>query len=416
MPAKSAMTTPGAARDLAALPGAAFLEALDRFPAGVLILDGERRIRFMNRRLEAMTGYASAEACGLPCGQVLKTAACVRGCPVAAGNDGVGLDTDLITRDRRRLPVRVTTLTLPDPGAGSLHLEIVEDLTQLRDAEKRLAAPFGAGALLGRSREMERLFGLVPVLARSDAPVLITGETGSGKDLLAEALHAASPRSREPFLRLSVSPMPEALIESELFGHRQGAFPWAETDKPGAFTAAGRGTVYLAEIGDLPQPQQATLLRVMDQGLAFPVGAAEGIKVTARLMVATNRDPEDLVREGRLREDLLRRLGAMRVHLPPLRERSGDVEYLLRHFLGVYAAALRKEVTGYAPKALRLLLDYPWPGNVRELKNVVEYAVMVCSGRLVLPLHLPQHVARHGSEHPSPRPGKASARGRRSAP
>ncbi|MEW5773248.1 MAG: sigma 54-interacting transcriptional regulator [Thermodesulfobacteriota bacterium] len=401
--------------DLAGLPGAAFLDALDRFPVGVLVLDKARRVRFMNRRLESMTGILRHEACGLPCGHVLRSAACVRRCPVAAGGDSPSLDTDIVTRGRRKVPVRLSVVEL-DAGLGQgFYMELIEDVSRLKEAEKRLAAPFGAGSLLGRSREMERLLGLIPVLAQSDAPVLITGETGSGKDLVAEALHMASPRSREPFLRVNVSPMPEALIESELFGHKQGAFPWAEADKPGVFQSAGRGTVYLAEIGDLPPPQQAKLLKLLDHGLTFPVGAAEGVKAAARLMVATNRDPEELVRQGRLREDLLRRLGAMRLHLPALRERSGDVEYLLRHFLGTYAAALRKEVTGYAPKALRILLDYPWPGNVRELKNVVEYAVMVCSGQLVLPLHLPQHVSQHVSQHAQARPAKAG-RPRRSAP
>jgi len=403
-------------RDLAGLPGSAFLDALDRFPVGVLILDKSRRIRFMNRRLESLTGFLRQEAYGLPCGHVLRSAACVRGCPAAAGGDSPSLDTDLITRGRRKVPVRLSVLEM-DAGPGQVfHLEMVEDISRLKEAEKRLAAPYGTGALLGRSREMERLLGLIPVLAQSDAPVLITGETGSGKDLVAEALHNASPRSREPFLRVNVSPMPEPLIESELFGHKQGSYPWADSDKPGAFTAAGRGTVYLAEIGDLPEPQQAKLLGLMDRGLAIPVGGSEGVKVAARILVATNRDPEELVRQGRLREDLLRRLGAMRLHLPALRERQGDVEFLLRHFLGTYAAALHKEVTGYAPKALRLLLDYPWPGNVRELKNVVEYAVMVCSGKLVLPVHLPQHVAQHAARPAAPRPAKTPGRSRRSAP
>jgi transcriptional regulator with PAS, ATPase and Fis domain len=390
------------------MPGEAFLDALDRLPVGVLVVDKARHIRFLNRRLESLTGYAREEACGLPCGHVLRTGACVRACPVAAGGDSPSLDTDLVTRGRRRLPVRLSVVEM---GQG-FHLELVEDISRLKEAEKRLAAPFGPGVLLGRSREMERLLSLIPVLAASDAPVLITGETGAGKDLVAEALHAASPRSREPFLRVNVSPMPEALIESELFGHKQGAYPWAEADKPGAFSAAGRGTVYLAEIGDLPPPQQAKLLGLLDQGVAIPVGAASGVKVAARLLVATNRDPEELVREGRLREDLLRRLGAMRLHLPALRERQGDVEFLLRHFLGTYAGVLRKEVNGYAPKALRLLLDYPWPGNVRELKNVVEYAVMVCSGPLVLPLHLPRHVA----EQAPAKAAKPAGRTRRSAP
>ena len=406
---------PGIA-DLARMPGEAFLDALDRLPVGVLIVDAARRIRFMNRRLESLTGYTRQEAGGLPCGHVLRTAACIRACPVAAGGNSPSLDSDLLTRDRRRVPVRLSVVEMPaGPGQG-FHLELVEDISRLKEAEKRLAAPFGPGVLLGRSREMERLLSLIPVLAQSDAPVLITGETGAGKDLVAEALHAASPRSREPFLRLNVSPMPEALIESELFGHKQGSYPWAEADKPGAFQAAGRGTVYLAEIGDLPPPQQAKLLGLLDQGVAVPVGAASGVKVSARLLVATNRDPEELVREGRLREDLLRRLGAMRLHLPALRERQGDVEFLLRHFLGTYAAALRKDVTGYAPKALRLLLDYPWPGNVRELKNVVEYAVMVCSGNLVLPLHLPQHVVRNLAEGDAPRAAKPGGRPRRNAP
>ncbi len=385
----------GAAADIAAaLSGPVVLEAFDLFPHAMLAVDGEQRVRWLNKPMETLSGVSRERAVGLPCAQVLRSGLCVHGCPAGAGSSTLRRETDILTASRRKVPVAVTSLSIGEDESAGLRLVVVEDLGRVKELEKSLSASsiFPAGRLLGRSREMERLLDILPVVAQSEAPVLITGETGTGKDLLAEALHAGSPRSREPFVRLNAGPMPDDLLDSELFGHVKGAFAWADTDKIGRVQAASGGTIYVAELADLPLTQQAKLLRLIDERAVSPVGSQSSIRVDVRLMVATHRAPEVLVREGRLRQDLLHRLAAVRIHLPPLRERGGDVEFLLQHFLEAYAGMLKKRITGFSPKALRILADYSWPGNVRELKNVVEYAAMVCQEELVLPAHLPMHV------------------------
>lgn len=385
----------GTAADIAAvLNGPVVLAAFDLFPHAMLAVDGEQRVRWINKRMETLCGVSRERAAGLPCAQVLRSGLCVHGCPAHAGAASLRRETDILTAARRKIPVAITSLSIGEPGEAGLRLVVVEDIGRVKELEKSLATSsvLPTGRLLGRSREMERLLDVLPVVAQAEAPVLITGETGTGKDLVAEALHAGSPRSREPFSRLNASPMPEDLLDSELFGHVRGAFPWAESDKVGRIQSAAGGTVYVAELADLPMPQQAKLLRLLDERVVVPVGSQSLVRVDVRLMAATHRAPEDLVREGRLREDLLHRLAAVRVHLPPLRERGGDVEYLLYHFLEAYAGLLKKKVTGFSPKALRMLVEYPWLGNVRELKNIVEYAVMVCQEARILPAHLPMHV------------------------
>ncbi len=387
-------TVSGAADIAAALSGPVVLAAFDLFPHAMLVVDGAQRVRWINKRMEALCGIPRERAVGLPCAQVLRSGLCVHGCPAHAGTPSLRRETDLLSAARRKIPVAVTSLRLGDGEEADLRLVVVEDLGRVKDLEKSLSASSSlpGGRLLGRSREMERLLDVLPVIAQAEAPVLITGETGTGKDLVAEALHAGSARSRESFVRLNPSPMPEELLDSELFGHVKGAFPWAASDKVGRIQAAAGGTIYVAELADLPMPQQVGLLRLLDEKVIAPVGSQSSVRVDVRLMAATHRAPEELVRQGRLREDLLHRLAAVRVHLPPLRDRAGDVEFLLHHFLAAYAGMLKKSVTGFSPKALRILADYSWPGNVRELKNVVEYAVMVCQEARVLPAHLPMHV------------------------
>ncbi|EPR37453.1 putative sigma54 specific transcriptional regulator [Desulfovibrio sp. X2] len=374
------------------LSGPVLLEAFDLFPHALMVVDAEHRVRFLNKRMEALCGLSRERAEGLPCAQVVRSGLCGRDCPVHGEASVMRRESDVLTASRRRLPVGITSLCLG--GGKGLRLLLIEDLGRVKDLEKSLAsaAGHGGGRLLGRSREMERIFDVLPVIAQSEAPVLITGETGTGKDLAAEALHAHSARAREAFVRLNTSPMPEELLDSELFGHCKGAFPWAESDSVGRIQAASGGTIYVAELADLPVAQQAKLLRLLDEKLITPVGAQSPVRVDVRLLAATHRVPEELVREGRLRQDLLHRLAAVRLHLPALREREGDVEYLLQHFLETYAGVFHKNVAGFSPKALRVLVAYPWPGNVRELKNVVEYAVMVCQESRILPAHLPMHV------------------------
>ncbi|MCA1943660.1 MAG: sigma 54-interacting transcriptional regulator [Desulfovibrio sp.] len=376
-----------------------FLGAFDDYPHGVVVMDAFRRVLYVNRRMEELTGRARAQCLGLPCAQVVRTRLCMHGCtPPQAPGRLINVETDLLAAGRRLLPVRLTGMPLtPDSGAGPFRIEIVEEMSSSGDECARCArgfrSPGGSARILGRSAQIEKLLEVLPALARSNAPLFFCGETGVGKDVFAEVAHALSPRSREPFVRVNVSPMPDTLLDVELFGAAEGGLPWVEQDLPGAFRKAGGGTVYLAELGDLPLPHQARLLHMLEQGTVTPVGGKAPVPVQCRLLAATNADPEALIRQGRLRVDLATRLDTFRIVIPPLREREGDVLYLAQRFLEHSAASLRRKIDGFSRDAQTALTHYVFPGNIRELKNIVEYAVMVCQGGQILTEHLPPHLA-----------------------
>lgn len=393
-------------------------------PFGVAAMDGQRRTLFMNPALEKITGYATAEVAGVPCRHVLRGSFCLHQCPCLGAEGGLGLggaplchapgesrEGTLINRHRRKVPVRLTSVGVRDEAGEFLcTLDVIEDLSALKDLEARLSRSAGPGQMIGRSAVMEHLLRIMPAVAQSDATVLLTGESGTGKDLLAEALHRASPRARESFVRVNATPMPEALLDAELFGQAPSAEQGGEgqAPKPGKFQLAQNGTLYLSEIADMPLAQQGRLLRLLDEKAVTPAGGERPMRLNVRVVAATGRDPEELVAAGLLREDLFHRLNAVRLHLPPVRERGEDVQFLLTHFLAIYAAKFRKNVQGFSPEALSLLSNYDFPGNVRELRNMVEYAVMVCPGELVTPDHLPPHL-RLGQALSKPSPAARPA-------
>jgi transcriptional regulator with PAS, ATPase and Fis domain len=398
---------------------------LRELPFGVAVLDRERRTLFLNNVLERLTGFSSAEVAGVPCRHVLRGSFCLHNCPaLAQSKDAAGCaagicdaesratesrEGTLINRHRRKVAVRLTSVPVLDrSGALLCTLDVIEDLSALKELEGRLTRTAGPGTIVGRSAPMEHLLRILPAVAQSDAAVLLTGESGTGKDLLAEALHRASPRARESFVRVNATPMPEALLDVELFGQagtEEGASP-----RPGKFQLAQNGTLYLSEIADMPLAQQGRLLRLLDEKAVVPAGGERPMRLNVRVVAATGRDPEALVQAGLLRQDLFHRLNAVRLHLPPVRERGEDVQFLLTHFLGLFATKFRKQVLGFSEEALRLLSSYDYPGNVRELRNMVEYAVMVCPGEMVLPEHLPPHV-RFSPSVPSGLHGDVSSRG-----
>ncbi|HWR03908.1 MAG TPA: sigma 54-interacting transcriptional regulator [Humidesulfovibrio sp.] len=397
----------------AGLDRADLTRILRELPFGVAVLDRERRTLFLNSVLERLTGFSSAEVAGVPCRHVLRGSFCLHHCPglVAAKGDCPGAscapegratesrEGTLINRHRRKVPVRLTSVPVLDKGGALLcTLDVIEDLSALKELEGRLTRTAGPGAIVGRCAAMEHLLRILPAVAQSDATVLLTGESGTGKDLLAEALHRASPRARESFVRVNATPMPEALLDVELFGQAGPSGGQADEQgggaapRPGKFQLAQNGTLYLSEIADMPLAQQGRLLRLLDEKAVVPAGGERPMRLNVRVVAATGRDPEALVEAGLLRQDLFHRLNAVRLHLPPVRERGEDVQFLLTHFLGIYATKFRKQVLGFSEEALSLLSGYDYPGNVRELRNMVEYAVMVCPGELVLPDHLPPQV------------------------
>jgi len=370
-----------------------FSHLMNRIPFSVAVLNIDKQIVFMNRSLEALAGISSQEARGVSCQHILRSSLCGMKCPL----DKMGVDTepvcqegDIIDRNRERIPVRVNFAPLVDiNGDQAGWLECFEDLraTQVRSLLSNEAYSFGP--LIGRSPQMEHLFQMVPGIAQTDSSVLITGETGTGKDILAEMIHQHSSRNKGSFVKVNCGALPETLLESELFGHRKGAFTGATENKPGRFKLAHNGTLFLTEIGDLPLSLQVKLLSFLDDHIIYPLGSTKGVFVDVRIIAATHRDLQAMVQEGRFRQDLLFRLNVVRLQLPPLRDREGDIPLLLDHFLKIFTEKFQKDIRGFSQDSRQFLLQYPYPGNVRELRNIVEFAVNICAGTTIEMRYLP---------------------------
>jgi len=369
---------------------------IDEIPLGIVVLDTDRRILMLNRALEALTGFSLKDASGIPCHHILRSKICLKHCPAMHMNkesEPVCVESDLINRDRKLIPVRINLASLKDSnGKVNGFLETVEDTRPIRELDASINRAYSFAQLKGRSPQMEKIFQILPVLAQSDSSLLVTGETGTGKDLVAEAIHWASSRAKGHFVKVNCGALPETLLESELFGHQKGAFTGAVENKPGRFRLAHNGTLYLTEIGDLPLSLQVKLLTFLDDQVVYPLGSTKGFQANVRVIAATHRNLEQMVSEGRFREDLLFRLNVVRIHLPLLREREGDIRLLLDYFLNSLTTRLRKNIKGFSKKALRILMDYQYPGNVRELRNVIEYAVNVCQEGQIQHHHLPAYL------------------------
>ncbi len=252
---------------------------------------------------------------------------------------------------------------------------------------------YGKDVVVGQSQAMRRVFDLAARVAGTDSSVLIVGESGTGKEVIARFIHFLSPRAAGPFVTVNCSAIPHDLLESELFGHRKGAFTGAIYAKRGSFELADGGTLFLDEIGDMRLVMQAKILRALEERKVKRVGSEEEIQVDTRIIAATNKDLGEEIRTGRFREDLFYRLNVVQIAIPPLRERKEDIPVLARHFLKVFLAEMKKPATDFSDEALKLMLSYDWPGNVRELKNAVERAVIFAGpGELIRTSHLPPQV------------------------
>ncbi len=283
-----------------------------------------------------------------------------------------------------------------DPGALLTWVERALERRQLvgeNEALKRqLEDRFQYGNIVGKSRKMHEVLELVQSVAASDANVLIGGENGTGKELIANALHANSKRARRPFIKINCAAIPKDLIESELFGYRKGAFTGALTDREGLFEMAEGGSLLLDEIAEMPTYLQTKLLRVLQEREYRPIGSDRVVRVDFRLICATNADIKLALQEGRFREDLYFRINTIALRVPPLRERTEDIPLLCEHFLAKYRDRHERNVKGIAPAAYHLLLRHPWPGNVRELENAIERGVLVAKGSEITVNDLPESI------------------------
>lgn len=270
---------------------------------------------------------------------------------------------------------------------------------QLREEVRRLREVVTASPpfhdILGESAEVRRICAAIDAVAQTDSTVLVTGESGTGKELVARALHERGPRQAGPFVALNCAAMTDTLLESELFGHARGAFTDAKDARVGLFVKAGTGTLFLDEIGDMPPGMQAKLLRALETRMVRAVGSDNEIPFRARIIAATNRDLESEVEDGRFRQDLYFRVNVIRIHVPPLRARGGDILILPQNFALKLAKRLNKKVTGFSVPAAERLLAYPWPGNVRELQNAIERAVAMTRFDEIVVEDLPETVRNY---------------------
>jgi len=369
---------------------------LDTMTLGVLFVNPTGRVLLINRYLEALTGYNREDIVGVHGENVIRSNLPTMGDPIGKALDSdaaLTVEGDILNQSRKKIPIRFTISPLKlTTGKKAGAIIILEDISLLRDLDSKIHGFSGQEKIIGHSPQIQEIFELLPIAARTDASVLITGETGTGKDLFAEAIHKSSKRSRYPFIKVNCGALPESLLESELFGHVRGAFTGADKDKPGMFRLAHGGTLFLTEIGDLSLPLQVKILTVLDDKEFFPVGGSKKVSVDVRIIAATHRDLGELVRQGKFREDLYYRLNVLRLHLPPLREREDDFRLLLDHFLREFKENLHKTIKGFNTACIKALSAYNYPGNIRELRNIVEYAVNVCPDETIRPEHLPKSI------------------------
>ncbi len=370
---------------------------LEGIPHPAMILNETFRIITMNRLMEAMTGYDTHRVAGIHGELIVRSnTGNSRGQlynSVMQTGVAVSVAGDLINSYRRKIAIQYSISVLDDKAGRHCGLLVIaEDLSAWEAEHKTGMSDYSSIELIGHSPKMQKVFDMILLLARTDASVMITGETGTGKDKIAEIIHQKSSRARYPFIKINCGALPPGLLESELFGHVKGSFTGATRNKPGMFSLADKGTIFLTEIGDMPLPLQVKLLSVLDDREFVPVGGENKISVDVRIIAATHRPLREQVSKHRFREDLFYRLNVLQVHLPPLREREGDVRYLLDYFLQKFIKALNKTIVGFAPNAMQALLNFQYPGNIRELSNIVEYAVNICGRKKISMDHLPPYI------------------------
>ncbi len=372
---------------------------LDSISDGVFTIDGNWRISEFNRAAEEITGISRREAVGRPCSEVFRASMCEVECAMKStmetGKSVVNRSGFIIDSDGRRIPVSVSTALLKDESGTIIGgAETFRDLSEVEALRNELTGRYRIGDLVSRSPAMRQIFELMPQVAASSSTVLLCGETGTGKELLARAIHNLSPRSAKPFIAVNCGALPDTLLESELFGYKAGAFTGATRDKPGRFSQAHGGTIFLDEIGDISPALQIRLLRVLQEKQVEPLGSTSPVYADARVVAATNRDIEEMVEKGDFRQDLFYRINVIRIDIPPLRERKEDIPLLVEHFVERFNRIQGKTVEGVGAEAMARLMAHDYPGNVRELENRIEHAFVLCQNGWIQPNHLPEGIGR----------------------
>ncbi|OQC07848.1 MAG: Transcriptional regulatory protein ZraR [Candidatus Hydrogenedentes bacterium ADurb.Bin101] len=383
---------------------------LESISDGVFTVDEAWKVTSFNRAAEEITGIPREEALGKRCWEVFRASMCEMDCALKhtmdTGKRIINRSCYIIDAGGQRIPISVSTALLRDAEGQVIGgAETFRDLSLVEELRKEITGRFQIGDMVSRSDLMRRLFDVLPQIAASDSSVLIQGETGTGKELLARAVHSMSRRAEGPFVAVNCGALPDTLLESELFGYKAGAFTGADKDKPGRFAAAEGGTLFLDEIGDITPALQVRLLRVLQEHIYEPLGSNTPVRTDVRLITAGNRDLAELVETGGFRRDLYYRINVVRLELPPLRKRKEDVPLLVEHFIVRFNRVQNRDIQGVTSAAMAVLMAHDYPGNIRELENIIEHAFVLCAANKDIDIPcLPDYLARRAHPDTGPVP------------
>jgi PAS domain S-box-containing protein len=371
---------------------------LESISDGVFTVDHNWEITSFNRAAEEITGISRNEAIGRHCWEVFRSNMCEHDCALKRtmkeNKSFVSTSSYIINGQKKQIPISVSTSPLKDKKGHMIGgVETFRDLSLEEELRKKLYAGFQMGDMVSSSPAMKVFFNILPQVAESDSTVLLEGETGTGKELAAKAIHSLSHRKNNPFVAINCGALPDTLLEAELFGYKSGAFTNAAKDKPGHFAMAEGGTIFLDEIGDTSPAFQVRLLRVLEEREYQALGSIKKEKADIRIITATNQNLSGLVDKGSFRRDLFYRINVVRLRLPPLRERMEDIPLLVEHFIVKLNRIRGKSICGIDQKALAALMLSSFPGNIRELENMIEYAFVMCPSGDIRLEHLPGQLA-----------------------
>lgn len=366
---------------------------LNSIVEGAIAGGADRKLYFLNKAGREILGYSNEEIVGQPCSIICADLECDRECPLLlVGRSGraVNFEMKFRARDGKIIPVSVNLGVMRDSDGNVIGgVGIFRDVSLIKDISKNLGLDFSLKQLIGKSEAIADLRQLILEVAPTNVSVLIRGESGTGKELAANIIHYNSLRRDRVLIKVNCAALSGNLLESELFGHVRGAFTGALSDRKGRFELADGGTIFLDEIGDISPKLQVKLLRVLQEGEFERVGSSKTLKVNVRIIAATNRNLDEMLKDNRFRLDLYYRLNVFPINIPPLRKRKEDMPLLISYVINKLRSEMGKDITGVSKEALDFLMDYNYPGNIRELENILEHAFVRCQGQTILPSHLP---------------------------
>lgn len=384
---------------------------LDHLQYGVIAHDLNRHIFYFNKKAEEITGFSKKDVMGIDCHKAFGYPFCGGQCSFCGETHPPSKNSDysinITTKDGETRKVEMSVAMMKDEeGKAFGVLATFRDITEIINLKIMAGKLNGFSNIIGQTPVMIDIFQQIRELAAYDVPVHIYGETGTGKELVARAIHNESDRKGKPFVPINCGALPEGLVESELFGHIKGSFSGAIRDKKGRFELAHGGTIFLDEIADLPKPVQVKLLRFLQDGIIEKVGGEKPVTVDTRIISATNKILKDEVQKDKFREDLYYRLNVIPLNLPPLAKRKNDIPILIEHFLKYTAEKNNKEQKKISGETISIMMDYSWPGNVRELENIIQFMNIKCRGDMITSAHLPSELLgnsfrkKSGNERP----------------